>query len=234
MYLIQNTIISRKSSPITRHQPIQLSFLICSAVVIKNLHSCTYPLHHPYLYYPPTSSPGEFPSHLYLLTPRHLLSQASRSISRNSLLSLASRTNVAGLLVSIRRLPVVFPASGLILIPIALIPWSVPLVLGEKSPAALPAAAASHPTDYLFAATDLLPRSAEWSSTPPSRALPLHAAPSRCSLHSARALCPRIGASLRVAAKLPSPWRPAPKSPAVTLPSSAPTPRLLVGLSFYA
>lgn len=117
MYLIQNTIISRKSSPITRHQPIQLSFLICSAVVIKNLHSCTYPLHHPYLYYPPTSSPGEFPSHLYLLTPRHLLSQASRSISRNSLLSLASRTNVAGLLVSIRRLPVVFPASGLILIP---------------------------------------------------------------------------------------------------------------------
>jgi len=181
LYLIQNTIISRKSSPITRHQPIQLSFLICSAVVIKNLHSCTYPLHHPYLYYPPTSSPGEFPSHLYLLTPRHLLSQASRSISRNSLLSLASRTNVAGLLVSIRRLPVVFPASGLILIPIALIPWSVPLVLGEKSPAALPAAAASHPTDYLFAATDLLPRSAEWSSTPPSRALPLHAAPSRCS-----------------------------------------------------
>jgi hypothetical protein len=77
--------------------PYDLSF------IEQHVHRIS--LHHPYLYYPPTSSPREFPSHLYLLTPRHLLSQASRSISRNSLLSLASRTNVAGLLVSIRRLP---------------------------------------------------------------------------------------------------------------------------------
>jgi hypothetical protein len=73
-----------------------LSFLICPATVISRIyaHVLTYPLHQPYLYYPTTSSPREFSSHLYLLTPHHLISQASRSISRNSLLSLASRTNV--------------------------------------------------------------------------------------------------------------------------------------------
>jgi hypothetical protein len=60
---IQNKIISRKSSPSHIISPYScvatLSFLYA--------HVLTYPLHHPYLYYPPTSSPREFPSHLYFL-----------------------------------------------------------------------------------------------------------------------------------------------------------------------